>query len=180
MPWIPINDLRLSLEEHQLLRTPTACPRCGVAPGETHKGGCTVERCSACAGQRFSCNCGGQHDTFFARWTGFWPGELECIALGLLCKWQPDPVNPVTADAPFRDGCITTHLNCLIDLGWHQLFHMKPSPPAAEFLLFDQLLARLASCGFEVPDEIVDGTSEEKSRFLLDALTEVEIAPRAK
>ncbi len=180
MPWIAINDLRLSLEEHQLLRTPKVCPRCGVAPGETHKSDCTVERCSACARQRFSCNCGGQHDRFFARWTGFWPGELECIALGLLCKWQPDPMNPSPADVQFQNGSVGVDLNRLIDLGWHRLFHMKPSPPVAEFLLLDQLLVRLASCGFEIPDEIVDGTSEEKAGFLLDALVEIEISARVK
>jgi len=130
VPWIPMNDLRVFLEENQLLRAPQDCPRCGAAPGESHKSGCTVERCSACAGQRFSCNCGGQHDRFFARWTGFWPGELECIALGLLCRWQPDPRNPVPADSQFRNGCTTADLNRLIDLGCHRLFHMKPSPRA--------------------------------------------------
>jgi hypothetical protein len=98
----------------------------------------------------------------------------------LLCKWQPDPTKPALADVPFQDGRLSADLNRLIDLGWHQLFHLKPSPPAAELLLLDQLLARLASAGFEVPDELVDGTAEEKSGFLLDALVEVEIAPRVK
>lgn len=178
MPWMPVDDLRVALEEHQLLRRPRICPRCGAAPGEAHKNGCPVERCSACTGQRFSCDCGGQHDRFFARWTGFWPGELECIALGLLCKWQPDPVNPVPADAQYRNGCIAIDLNRLIDLGWHQLFHMKPSPPASEVLLVDELLTCLAKAGFDIPDEITDGTQEEKSGFVLDALVEVEITPR--
>ncbi len=57
---------------------------------------------------------------------------------------------------------------------------MKPSPPDAELLLLDQLLARLASCGLEIPAEIADGTSEEKAGFLLDALVEVEFSPRVK
>ena len=28
------------------------------------------------------CGC-DDHDRLFARWTGFWPGDLECKALGI-------------------------------------------------------------------------------------------------
>lgn len=59
------------------------CPDCGVEPGQPHEGGCEVERCSACGGQRLSCFCEGDHDPIFARWSGFWPGKLEAHALGV-------------------------------------------------------------------------------------------------
>jgi hypothetical protein len=58
------------------------CPDCGVRPGEIHKGNCDVERCSSCGGQFIGCGC-EDHDRFFARWTGFWPGSLEADALGV-------------------------------------------------------------------------------------------------
>jgi ABC-type ATPase with predicted acetyltransferase domain len=60
----------------------TDCPECGAKPGEAHKEGCDVERCSVCGGQRLQCNCEG-HDPAFARWSGFWPGQLEAEALGI-------------------------------------------------------------------------------------------------
>lgn len=63
------------------------CPDCGVKPGEFHQGGCDVERCPMCGGQRISCGCnyrfcGMDLDTFYlahrAPWSGEWPGKLEC------------------------------------------------------------------------------------------------------
>lgn len=63
------------------------CHDCGAKPGETHIGGCDVERCSVCGGQAICCNCDGDdrldHDPLFARWTGFWPGEAEAKFLGI-------------------------------------------------------------------------------------------------
>ncbi|MCU7493367.1 MAG: hypothetical protein HF312_19530, partial [Ignavibacteria bacterium] len=63
------------------------CPDCGVIPGEIHKEGCDVERCSACGEQRLLEHLTGtqckEHDPGFARWTGFWPGSLESDALGI-------------------------------------------------------------------------------------------------
>lgn len=58
------------------------CHDCGAHPGAVHNAGCDTERCSACGGQRLQCE-HEDHDPAFARWTGFWPGKLEAIALGI-------------------------------------------------------------------------------------------------
>ena len=58
------------------------CHDCNAKPGEMHRVGCDVERCSVCGGQRLQCGCSG-HDPAFARWSGFWPGVLEADALSI-------------------------------------------------------------------------------------------------
>lgn len=58
------------------------CPDCKVDAGYTHERGCEVERCSVCGSQYIGCKC-KRHDRKFARWTGFWPGELESRALNM-------------------------------------------------------------------------------------------------
>ena len=85
-----------------------SCHDCGVQPGEPHLDGCDVERCSVCGFQRLGCGCKG-HDKAFSRWTGFWPGELESEALGV-----------VLGDYP--------NLNDFYGYGFHLVFFVKPKP----------------------------------------------------
>ncbi len=58
------------------------CPDCGAKPGQPHKNGCDIERCSECGNQVIGCSC-PNHDKAFARWTGFWPGVIEAEGLGI-------------------------------------------------------------------------------------------------
>ena len=95
------------------------CPDCGVLPGSPHRPHCDMETCSSCGDQRLSCGCVYRwkgnvghprddddpivlaHDPWFARWTGFPPGELEAAALGI-------------------------DLNEFFSLGLHRIFLVKP------------------------------------------------------
>jgi len=69
------------------------CPDCGVEPGQIHQGGCDVERCSACKGQRLSCECAG-HDPILSKWDGAWPGTAECERRGWYARENTNPRNP--------------------------------------------------------------------------------------
>jgi len=77
------------------------CHDCNAKPGEMHMEGCDVERCSSCGSQRLSCDCDGDHDRHFARWTGIWPGKAEADFLG-------------------------TDLNGIYEHGFHKIFFVKP------------------------------------------------------
>ena len=83
------------------------CPDCAVAPGEKHLQDCDIERCSVCGKQFVSCRCLA-HDKNFARWVGFFPGEIECYALGYV------------TDANMPD------LNKLYSTGLYRIFFCKP------------------------------------------------------
>lgn len=76
------------------------CPDCAAKPGQIHMDNCDVERCSVCGLQRFGCDCRG-HDKSFARWTGFWPGQVEAKELGI-------------------------NLNEFIIQGYNEVFFIKP------------------------------------------------------
>lgn len=128
MPWVRITEIESFLRERGLLRQPKVCPDCGAEPGHVHIAGCDVERCSGCGRQRFSCGCyetpeGDRHDAGFSRWTGFWPGELEAMALGAVVRWQPDPQRPVPTDtlcvgSPVADPSLFP--------GFAEMFFIKP------------------------------------------------------
>jgi hypothetical protein len=73
-----------------------SCPDCGAKIAEPHGGGCDVERCSVCFGQRLMCEC-PDHDPLAEAWRGEWPGAAECRALGWWAVrlpekgWRPCP-----------------------------------------------------------------------------------------
>lgn len=102
MPWVEFDELREFLDKHCITPKSSDCYDCGAKPGEIHNPNCDVQRCSVCGGQRLQCSCRG-HDPAFARWTGFWPGELECIALGLMAIWQGTPPVPGWGLHPIAD-----------------------------------------------------------------------------
>lgn len=73
-------------EFRHLLRN---CHDCGVHPGGTHHPGCDTERCGACGGQALACGCEWEDygpKRVENRWTGLWPGQLECYRLGFMCR----------------------------------------------------------------------------------------------
>lgn len=87
-----------------------ACNDCGAKVGEPHAEGCDVQRCSGCKGQRLSCYCGQDgepdcHDPNLSKWTGYWPGVVECVEQGLFSKlvpgqgWQPTTIDDPEAVA---------------------------------------------------------------------------------
>ena len=85
------------------LKHSIVCHDCRADPGEIHGPHCDVECCSVCGGQYIQCGC-PSHDPAFARWNGFWPGELEAKALDMT-------------------------LNDLYDTELYKIFFIKPKLP---------------------------------------------------
>jgi hypothetical protein len=65
------------------------------------------------------CDCEG-HDPGFARWTGFMPGALEALALGLVDQWED-------AGSVANKTCVAGMNEFMVK--WSQLFFIKPAPP---------------------------------------------------
>ena len=98
------------------------CHDCGEKAGQPHLDDCDMENCSVCGGQKIFCDCKG-HDKNFARWTGIWPGEAECLALGLYCKWD---MKSGWVECDKFDPEASGDLNKFHELGLHKIFFVKP------------------------------------------------------
>ena len=64
------------------------CHDCGVQPGCLRHPGCDVERCPNCGHQAISCGCTDEEFGKWPRlkWTGEWPGVVECREFGWYAK----------------------------------------------------------------------------------------------
>lgn len=62
------------------------CPDCAVKPGEFHQLGCDVARCADTGIQRLANSC--RTTSCNTRWSGIWPGILECQEYGWYAKWS--------------------------------------------------------------------------------------------
>jgi hypothetical protein len=119
MPWVKDDRLSNLLEKLGLTEFPQECYDCGAKPGECHEPGCFKERCSVCGDQHVLCDCEG-HDPGFARWTGFMPGALEALALGLVDHWEG-------AGSVTNKTCVVGMNDFMVK--WSHLFFIKPAPP---------------------------------------------------
>ena len=61
----------------------TDCPDCGAKPGESHAAICDVGLCPVCGIQAIQCS---KHNAVQI-WTGYWPGDKECVKYDLYSKW---------------------------------------------------------------------------------------------
>ena len=79
------------------------CPDCGVSAGSIHLESCDIEHCSNCGLQRISCNCPTKlHDKSFAYWSGLYPGEAECFALGFITPEQMPDFNKLYSTGLYK------------------------------------------------------------------------------
>lgn len=96
------DEVRGSVERDIFMRK--RCPDCQVQPGQVHLHGCDIEQCSACGWQKLQCDC-AEHDPAFARWSGFWPGKLEALALGMdLNTLAASGIHAVLMTKPKEEG----------------------------------------------------------------------------
>lgn len=71
----------------------TKCSYCQVPAGSPHVAYCDWEHCSVCGSQRHVCECKG-HKRKFVPFTGYYPGEIECYALGWFIGWDGAGITP--------------------------------------------------------------------------------------
>ncbi len=108
--------MRITVEQWKEKHPVRNCPDCGVKPGKEHDSGCDVERCSVCKGQALGICCEG-HDPSQVPWTGWWPGELECVERGWFSRMIPGkrgwhPCNWDDPDAGVDLNRLTTFHMC--------------------------------------------------------------------
>lgn len=78
-----IDDFDYHARPHIKVEDLPDCPGCNVKPGQPHREGCDIERCSGCGLQRINYCHEDIHDPLFARWTGIWPTDAEAKAVGV-------------------------------------------------------------------------------------------------
>ena len=130
------------------------CPDCSAIPGAVHSGGCDVCRCSVCKQQAMQ-GCDHvwarafdvgdpeatdpdytgfeaedyegieRHDPSKVRWSGVWPGTLDCIRLGFFC--YPDPTRSVTGS--YWVVCKPDHPQAQADLNRLAIYHQTDRDP---------------------------------------------------
>jgi hypothetical protein len=75
-------EIEKIVEELWQKETKTNCHDCNAKPGEQHKEGCDVARCTVCGVQAIQCY---EHlDAPMDTWDGLWPGTKECYELKLI------------------------------------------------------------------------------------------------
>jgi hypothetical protein len=63
-----------------ILEKTDACWDCATPVGQPHSDGCDVARCLITGLQRLGCH--ADHDHGHQVFTGYWPGEIECVEFG--------------------------------------------------------------------------------------------------
>jgi hypothetical protein len=69
---------------------PENCPDCAAAVGAFHDENCDVARCARTGHQRLSCRMSGcTNQDCRTVWSGWWPGDAECLVYGWYARHAP-------------------------------------------------------------------------------------------